>query len=315
MKSRTMMQAGNMAALFAPSLGLNAFGWVGEWASIYADKGPFWQKFGKAVAKDGERGAEEFIKDNVGRAPVAINVEVTNPFKLTAFLAAFRAWIEQTSPGMTAWTNHQHKEQGYVKIAPAGETREELVDEGLDDLALYYAPSAKLLTVTLDEALLKRSIDRRLAARALRRENQPPASNPKPWRGESVALTVDSKIISFLDHLSRDELLKQFRQRSWNNLPILNEWRLNLGKEDALAYHAETWHVLLTCPGGGEYQWNEKFQTYESTLFGHPGQPSKPDKPASLLQGFRRIDLGLTFEHDGLRARGAAWKRLPEEGD
>ena len=85
--------------------------------------------------------------------------------------------------------------------------------------------------------------------------------------------------------------------------------------EAFLAYHAETWHVLLTCPGGGEYKWNEKFRTYESTVFGHPGQPKKPETPASLLKGFRRFDLGLTFEHDGLRAQGAAWKRLPEAGD
>ena len=28
------------------------------------------------------------------------------PFKLTAFLAGLRAWIEQTAPGMTVWSNH-----------------------------------------------------------------------------------------------------------------------------------------------------------------------------------------------------------------
>ena len=315
MKSRTMQQAGNMAALFAPSLGLNAFGWVGQWMSVYADESPFWDEFVKAVAKDGEDGAEEFMMDNVGRLPLALNVEVTNPFKLTAFLAALRAWVEQTAPGMTTWTNHEYKKQGYVKIAPAGDIREDLEEEGVEEIALYYAPSSKLLTVSLDEKLLKRSIDRRLIDRKMKKEKQPLPQNPKPWRGESTSITLDSKLISFMDVFSRDEMMKQFRRRSWNNLPILNEWKLKLGKDDALAYHTKTWHVLLTCPGGGEYKWNEKFQTYESTVFGHPGKPKTPKDPGSLLKGFKRLDLGLTFEHDGLRAQGTAWKHLPNVGD
>jgi hypothetical protein len=169
--------------------------------------------------------------------------------------------------------------------------------------------------VTLNEALLKRSLDRRLEARKMKKEKRPLPENPKPWLGESASITVDSKLISFLDVFSRDEMTMQFRRRSWNNLPILNEWKLNLGKDDALAYHTKTWHVLLTCPGGGEYVWNEKFQTYESTVFGHPGQPKTPKDPASLLKGFKRLDFGLTFEHDGLRARGTAWKRLQNSGD
>lgn len=315
MESRHMQQASNMAAIFAPALGLKAFGWVGEWASVYVDDSPFWKGFGEAVEKDGEDGAEDYLERNVPRLPVALNVEVTNPFKLTAFLAALRAWVEQVSPGMTAWTNHEHKKQGYVKIAPAGDTREELEEEGIEDIALYYAPSAKLLTVTLDEDLLKRAIDRSVEARRRRKENLPASPNPKPWKGESLALTVNHGLLRFFELATHDHLSREFRQRSWGNLPILNEWRLRLGKEDALAYHQDVWQVQLVCPGGGQYRWNEKFQTYESTLYGHPGEPKKPAAALPILRNFQRLDLGLTFEHDGLRARGAAWKRAPESGD
>ena len=174
MKSRTMQQAGNMAALFAPSLGLNAFGWVGQWMSVYADESPFWDEFGKAVAKDGEDGAEEFMKDNVGRLPLALNVEATNPFKLTAFLAALRAWIEQTAPGMTTWTNHEYKKQGYVKIAPAGDIREDLEEEGVDEIALYYAPFLEIAHRDLERgALLKRS-------------HRPPSRRSQNEKGEAT---------------------------------------------------------------------------------------------------------------------------------
>ena len=57
-------------------------------------------------------------------------------------------------------------------------------------------------------------------------------------------------------------------------------------------------------PGGGKYSWNEKFKTYESSVFGHPGKPSMPKKGIGLLGPFGSIDFGITFENDGLRAQG-----------
>ena len=312
MKSKPMQQAGAMASLFAPSLGVNAFSWVGEWVSVYGDDSPYWKDLGKA-AEEGEDAVEEFAEDNIARAPFALNAEVTNPFKLTAFLSALRAWVEQTSPGMTEWTNHEHNGQGYVKITPSGEVREDLAEEGAGDLALYYAPSSKLLTITLDEAVLRRSIDRRVAERK-RRQDKEPATDLLDWPGKSISFVADKQIISFFDAISRDHVTREFRTRSFGNLPILNEWR-HLGHEDALAFHEATWHAELMCPGGGEYRWNEEFQTYESTVFGHPGEPQSPKISAFLLKEFQRASFGLTFENDGLRAKGELMKRLPGTGD
>jgi hypothetical protein len=312
MKSKPMQQAGAMASIFAPSLGVNAFAWVGDWVSVYADDSPFWKGLGEA-ADQGEDEMEEYLEDNVGRAPLALNVEVTNPFKLTAFLSALRAWIEQTSPDMTEWTNHKHNGQGYVKIAPSGEVREDLKEEGAGDLALYYAPSSKLLTITLDEAVLQRSIDRRVTERKRRRDGEPP-TDQKKWLGESVSFVANKQIIAFVDAMSRDQITREFRSRSFANLPILNEWK-KFGHDDAVAYHENTWHVELMCPGGGEYRWNEEFQTYESTVFGHPGAPKTPRISAFLLKQFQQAAFGLTFEHDGLRAKAELWKRLPGTGD
>ena len=69
-----------------------------------------------------------------------MNVEVRNPFKLTAFLAGLRAWIEQTAPN-DGWSNHSHKGQGYVKIAPGKGLEDSLIKEGSVPIALYYVPS------------------------------------------------------------------------------------------------------------------------------------------------------------------------------
>jgi hypothetical protein len=41
----------------------------------------------------------------------------------------------------------------------------------------------------------------------------------------------------------------------------------------------------------------------ESTIYGHPGEPKKGPLAAVALQQFSSGDFGLTFEHQGLRAR------------
>ena len=103
-----------------------------------------------------------------------------------------------------------------------------------------------------------------------------------------------------------------FQEKSWSNLHALNEWRVKLGKKDALAYHLDVWQTELQCPGRGKYAWNEKFQTYESSVFGHPGKPSMPKKGIGLLGPFGAVDFGITFENDGLRVQGSISRKKPK---
>ena len=65
-----------------------------------------------------------------------------------------------------------------------------------------------------------------------------------------------------------------------SNLPALNEWKRLFPDRDPVAVHREVWGVTLVCPGGGNYVWNEKYATMESTVYGHPGQP-KSGPPAT----------------------------------
>jgi hypothetical protein len=306
MDSPELKQASNFAAIMAPSLGTGAFSWIGESYSIYLDRSPFFNELGKAFAKGGEDGAEDFMEKNWGRIPVALNVEVRNPFKLTAFLAGFRAWLEQTAPGMTVWSNHSYKKQGYVKIAPGKDLEEDLAEDGAAPIALYYVPSSKVLTVSLSEDIIKQAIDRNL----LRRADEPalPVAN---WSGKSTAILAKNPLIDLLDGVLQRESLKRFQEQSWTNLHALNEWRVQLGKKDALAYHLDVWQTELQCPGGGKYAWNEKFQTYESSVFGHPGNPSMPAKGIGLLGSFGAVDFGITFENDGLRVQASVSSKPP----
>ncbi len=308
MDSPELKRASNFAALMAPSLGTGAFSWIGESYSIYLDRSPFFNELGKAFAKGGENGAEDFMEKNWGRIPAALNVEVRNPFKLTAFLAGFRAWLEQTAPGMTVWSNHSHKKQGYVKIAPGKNLQEDLMKDGSAPIALYYVPSSKVLTVSLSEEMIKRAIDR-----SLLRRTDDTALPAATWSGQSSAFFAKNPLVDLVDGILQRETLRRFQEKSWSNLHALNEWRVQLGKKDALAYHLEVWQTELQCPGGGKYSWNEKFQTYESSVFGHPGKPSMPKKGIGLLGPFGSVDFGITFENDGLRVQGTISRKSSEE--
>ena len=75
---------------------------------------------------------------------------------------------------------------------------------------------------------------------------------------------------------------------------------------NAPSYHLKVWQTELQCPGGGKYRWSEKFETYESSVFGHPGKPRMPQNGIGLLSPFGQVDFGLTFENDGLRVEGSA---------
>jgi hypothetical protein len=66
--------------------------------------------------------------------------------------------------------------------------------------------------------------------------------------------------------------------------------------------HEQFWGVKLLCPGGGKYAWNEKWQTMESTVFGHPGEPKTGSNVP--LPELLNVNAGLTFENGGVSAKG-----------
>ena len=303
MNSPRFKQASNFAAIMAPSLGVGAFSWVGESFSLYLDKSPFFEDMHKAFLKKGMKGLEDFSEKNLGRIPLAMNVEVRNPFKLTAFLAGLRAWIEQTAPGMTVWSNHAHKGQGYVKIAPGKGLEDNLIKEGSAPIALYYVPSPQLFTISLSEEIIQKAIERNI----LRRDENASLTKGN-WSGMSSAIQAAEPIPSIFDLSMSQNTINAMQSKSWNNLHALNEWRIHLKKNDPLSYHQRVWQTELLCPGGGKYMWNEKYKTYESTAFGHPAKPKSPET-FSILGNWNEVNLGITFENDGLRVQATITKK------
>ena len=49
--------------------------------------------------------------------------------------------------------------------------------------------------------------------------------------------------------------------------------------------------------------WNAALNSMESTVFGCPASPKTPESLPNALTSLKDVNMGLTFEDDGLRAR------------
>ena len=98
---------------------------------------------------------------------------------------------------------------------------------------------------------------------------------------------------------------EDLRRMSWDNLPILDEWKKRYPDRDPVEVHQQHWQRKLLCPGGGKYVWNEETQQMESTVFGSPVNPKMPEEAPvpKILRNLKAGEFGLSFEDDGLRAK------------
>lgn len=285
-QSSLIREVGSMASMMAPGLRADPLGWIDNAISVYAELDPFWEEL--LVAED----FDDFLFTNLYRLPLVLHLEVDDALGLTAFLTALRVFSGQAAPDMTVWETRTHRERSYVRIAPSPDFAE--MEPELREMAIHYAALPGCLVLSLREDLIHKAIERHTARRA---EGAEPVG--RPWLGTGMALRIDGAAL-------RQEFLWQEvhpARASWSNLPILNTWQAMYPDRDPVEVHEELWHVRLLCPGGGEYVWNEEWETMESTLYGHPAVPREgPKLPAAVL-GMRAADFGLDFEGDGLRAR------------
>jgi hypothetical protein len=299
-KSSMFGMANNIIATASHGVTL---GWLGSSVAVFVDDDPVWAELAKVPSDKLQKTFPEYI----GRLPIAIRAEVSNGLRLTAFLAATRAYIEQTSPGMTVWESLTYKDQPYVKVVPTerakGQTKE------LENIAVYYVASGDALLVTLNENVMKRAIDRQLAREANKKDKSAPVVAAKPWLGSNVGIQLDRRAVDIFSGVNRDEQQYAMQARAWSNLPILNEWKRLYPDSDPVKVHEQVWKIRLICPGGGSYVWNDKYQTMESTVYGHPGEPKVGPIVASAMSEFSTGNFGLTFEQKGLRARVSLEKK------
>jgi len=301
-ESPTVKNYAGMTRMFAPQIEIDPLGWLGTSVALYADPDPFWKELAAAESP------MKFFEREAYRLPVALHADVGSALKLTAFVSAVRGFVEQSSPGMTAWETKEHNGRSYVKVGLSPTARQESRGGEFDKVCVYYAPTPRALVVTLSEDLLKRSLDRMGAAKDGAAKGAPVDAG---WLGSSLCLRVAKEGLEMVRGTGRPMLRSQAQVSAWSNLETLNEWRRMFPGKDPVAVHRTLWGATPVCPGGGTYVWNEKFATMESTVYGHPGEPKDgPDLPRTL-DVVESGDFGLTFEDGGLRAR-AVVKRRPE---
>jgi hypothetical protein len=294
-QSKPVKSVGNWAGAMNSGLRANPLGWLGETIAIYADQGAFWDDLAKAPD------TEKFFEANYHRVPIALHCEVKNALGLATFLTTLRGFVEQTAPGLTTWQTAEHNGRPYVKITGPRSGRP---DDVLAKTTICYASTPNSFILTLDESLLKRALERQHA-----RTNAEVAGD-SPWLGTNLCIKADQQILGALQGLMAENITAQQQRLSWNNLPILNEWKRLYPDRDPVKLHEQFWQTRLLCPGGGAYVWNQKWQTMESTAYGHPAEPRQGPSRAGPLARFQAIDLGLSFENQGLSAKAVLQRDL-----
>ncbi len=224
-ESELIKGSGNFLGNFSPSLKVNPLGWLGQSLAIYADKDPFWNELGKAEK------TSAFLEKEYPRLPLALHCEVKNPLGATIFLASLRAFAEQTAPRMTTWQNLEYNGQAYVKVT----SMQEGTEGGPTNLCIYYAVTPKSLVLTLSETVLRRALDRQNA----KAEVKTATISAKPWLGTNLCLQVDREFVPAIEALFHDQYRSARQLLSWNNLPILNEWKRIYPAQDPVKLHEQ----------------------------------------------------------------------------
>jgi hypothetical protein len=283
---------------YVPELKTDPLDWLGPTVAVYADDDPFWKR--AAAVAGNPRQREAFEQGEGRRVPVAVRFAATDGPALTAFLAAIRRYFEKEKLGTAqlAWETATYREETYGRITATQPATSPTAPA--EKFVVYYHASGEALVLTPNEEVLKRAIDRQLAHRGKKPATDAASVNQL---GTNVILHAHRPAADIAAALSFQDNHDVMQARAWGNLPILNEWRRRYPTQDPMALHERFWQTRLLCPGGGKYVWNDAWSTYESTVYGHPGEPRRGPAVPPALELFQSVDFGLTFEHRGLRAR------------
>lgn len=281
--------------------------WLGKSAALYVEEDPLWQELAALP--------EDQALEALRRAswPVALHLEITDQARFAGVRERMQELVMVYTGGR--WETAEYRGVTYHRYVPA----EQRVN-GFPILPwkLYSLAHADQWLISTNEPLLKRAIDRALDRPPPDKAETPPApatapaaSTPRRWLGDQLAVELQGFDAPSVIGLAGVGYSLRMREASWENLPILNEWRQRYPTEDPAALHARLWGTPLACPGGQGYRWNAELQSFESVAFGHPEQPRLTRVTPPLLRDLERLGLGITFENQGIRARGTWQRRGP----
>ncbi len=267
---------------------VNPIGWIGNHFSVYFDDGAIWDEL--AQSKKDDSAFEHLLESRMNEIPVAFEVGVKDALGCAAFLTFLRTYANDSAPGLVRFETKKHGEDAYVQVS--GDFGAGTDEQGNPvEHHLFYCVTSRKLTVSLNEALILRAIDRKNAA-------APPAAPG----AKSLTLELKQRVLESLVRLFHDDIRHQRQAAAWGALPILNEWKRLFPNEDPVQVHQRLWGETIADPYGGTFRWNESLKTMESSTCGNPLAPQDDAVEKSYTESFTTVRFGLTFEHDGLRA-------------
>jgi hypothetical protein len=274
-ESKHFRELGEWSFSMIPALKAKPLAWVGDSVSVFLDDGFFL----KAMEAGG---AEEILRSNFLHLPLGVRIASRSSARLAIFLAALRAYIDESAPDLLKWERRKHGDQSYLAVLSSGDE-----DPSMQG-GVYYAPLKDSLLLALDEKVLLRAIDR---------------AGKNETTGKHIHAEGDPSVLAGFGGALGSSLGERQRLESWSALPILNEWHRLMPGKDPVAVHAGHFLEDIHCPGGQGYRWNEAAGTMESVAFGHPAEPRGDEVALKLIRAFSRVRAGVAFEDDGLRLR------------
>ena len=256
--------------LFRRSRLKDPLGWLGNYFSVYADPSDLWKKI--ANAPDFNKIMEQEYRN----LPFAVHIESKNQKKLEQFLKFVQMMVRGN------WKDSSYKNYKYYSVKP--------YIFGNKSVEIFILPAPKALIIANNISIIKNYLD-----------------NPKPinkkWLGKNLAVELRKTFLRFIEASSRKYYKKNLKVSCWNNLPVLNEWKRLYPDQNPVDLHKKWWKVQLLCPAQGKYIWDKNYYTMQSTKLGSPVKEKTKTYPASPLDYVKNIQFGLTFEHNGLRAK------------
>lgn len=255
-----------------------------EFFELYADEDEqFWRDF------TDEREAERYFRRNFQKLPVALAFHFDSPENLQQALDKNKDLIKAN---LDREVEHRYGGQVIRELV-----FEERIGVGQEEsqLSLFVFKSGDHATFSLNRELIEKVVDRE--------SNPPDKDSIRPWLGRNLAFQLDRRFFQALEAISLERYSRLVRDQSWSNLPLLNEWRREFPDQDPLEIQKRIWGEKLTCPGEGQYRWDEKTSAYISTAYGNPVQPRVPMGIPFPLRGIGRLEAGVSLDSGGIRAK------------
>ena len=289
--SKPFTQWGGFGSMLLPGVS-NPLGWIGNSVSVYLDESSLWKQAGESESQMG------YLEEHYQQIPLGVFIEVQDSLKLSTILTSLKTRADQTARGLSSWENKTYKSTPYVEIREVRPSNPNLRPNTRPLWSLYYAVTPNFLILSLQEEVLFHAIDR-LASRS-----EPAQKEARAFAlGSNLSVEVSKQFLGFGEGLFGQTQIQTLRQRCWNNIPILNEWKRIFPERDPLLVHEKIWKTRLLCPAGGTYVWNDEWKTMESTTVGHPGAPKEAKLTLPALAGVEKARFALAFEGEGLRAK------------